>query len=325
MSNKDFASGECIFQEGESAQEMYLIESGRVCLVKRVDQKDIELARIGRGSLVGEASFLEQQPRKFTAIASEDTTLFIIDRFAFQEQISQCPEWLTKTILALFDQLREAKRRNETHLLSSEEAKIINMLLLNTKYGTQTKNGLALNLKVIINIISFELGIPVDRLRQFFIILRDHALLEFNRDRKGHSILLIPDLANLERFLAYQRFASEYQNEKDDKLEQILDDSNAMQLLRLIAWLAKQNGEQANAHQVLDYTDLAEQVREMIGADISNSCDAFDLLAENGLVVKERVPATGVVQVTVERSKLDQVKNYIEMRKRYSDIRLPAR
>lgn len=66
---QEFDEGQTLFHKGDMGGEMYAILGGEV-LIKDGEK---ELARLGRGGMLGEMTVISSQPRSATAIAVETT------------------------------------------------------------------------------------------------------------------------------------------------------------------------------------------------------------------------------------------------------------
>src|SRR5262249_50062980 len=69
---RTFQSGEALFREGEGAREAYLLQEGRVRLLKRVRLIERSLMVVRPGELFGESALLDSVPRNSTAVALTD-------------------------------------------------------------------------------------------------------------------------------------------------------------------------------------------------------------------------------------------------------------
>jgi CRP/FNR family transcriptional regulator, cyclic AMP receptor protein len=68
---REFHAGDVLFREGETGEEMYVIQSGLVQLLKRVGPDERALATLGRGEFLGEMAILNGKPRTATAVVLE--------------------------------------------------------------------------------------------------------------------------------------------------------------------------------------------------------------------------------------------------------------
>ena len=74
-------AGTTIFEEGDRADACYVIDSGRVKVMRRlVDGQPIALAQLGHGAIVGELALVASDRRSATVQAVERTTAIAISR-----------------------------------------------------------------------------------------------------------------------------------------------------------------------------------------------------------------------------------------------------
>jgi cAMP-dependent protein kinase regulator len=78
MRTVDFRAGEIIIQEGESGNELFIVESGSL-KCEKVDSKNV-LKIYGKGEIFGELSLLYNNPRASTVTAIEGGRLFALSR-----------------------------------------------------------------------------------------------------------------------------------------------------------------------------------------------------------------------------------------------------
>ncbi len=67
-------AGVQFFREGEAADAMFVLESGRVAVVKHRDGADRPLRELGPGDCFGEMALIDMSPRSASVIALEDCT-----------------------------------------------------------------------------------------------------------------------------------------------------------------------------------------------------------------------------------------------------------
>ena len=66
------AAGSCFFRENEPADSMFVIETGRVAVVKASQGEAFVLRRLGPGDCFGEMALMDLAPRSATVLAEED-------------------------------------------------------------------------------------------------------------------------------------------------------------------------------------------------------------------------------------------------------------
>ena len=69
-----FKKGQTILEEGDTSREAYIVNSGKVTVVKN----DEILATLGQNEIFGELGWLQHIPRSATVMAIEDVSLRVI-------------------------------------------------------------------------------------------------------------------------------------------------------------------------------------------------------------------------------------------------------
>ncbi len=80
----DLESGDVIIEEGSESEEMYVVAEGELVVTKLSAGKEVELARINPGEVVGEIALLDEAPRTATVAASAKTLAIRIPVSAFE-------------------------------------------------------------------------------------------------------------------------------------------------------------------------------------------------------------------------------------------------
>ncbi|MEX2554630.1 MAG: Crp/Fnr family transcriptional regulator [Actinomycetota bacterium] len=112
-----YARNEIIFHQGDPAETLHLIESGRVSVRVTTPRGDVAtLAVLGSGDFFGEMALITPPPaRTATIVALEPTETVIIHRDAFQDIRSRSPEVNEVLAAALATQVK----RLTSHLLEA--------------------------------------------------------------------------------------------------------------------------------------------------------------------------------------------------------------
>ncbi|CAN5317477.1 ATP-binding protein [soil metagenome] len=76
--------GAVVISEGSSSEEMYVLIEGELVVTKQQEPRDIELARIGPGQVVGELALLDKAPRIASVTASRPSRLVRVPAEAFE-------------------------------------------------------------------------------------------------------------------------------------------------------------------------------------------------------------------------------------------------
>ena len=93
--DRNLATGEYLFREGESAAYGYVIKSGRVVILKSGLDGEKVLVELGPGSLLGELALIDGSPRSASARAQEESVVTEISSEKFNDYIRTNPSAAT--------------------------------------------------------------------------------------------------------------------------------------------------------------------------------------------------------------------------------------
>ncbi len=104
--------GEQLIRQGDVADGMYLIGSGRFQVVlTKDDGSQVVLAEVGRGELTGEMALLTDSPRSASIVALRDSHVFFLSTAAFGRIIQAHPDALRVISSVLIGKLMDTIRR----------------------------------------------------------------------------------------------------------------------------------------------------------------------------------------------------------------------
>jgi len=109
-----FDNGQVLFHEGDEGDDMYIIQSGRVAIKKKVKDSDTTLAVLEKGDFFGEMAILERLPRSATAEVVEEGDLIVISGEMFGDMIKANPEIAVRMLRKQSIRLRETNRQLES-------------------------------------------------------------------------------------------------------------------------------------------------------------------------------------------------------------------
>lgn len=98
--------GSYVFREGESGEEMYILQEGQVEIVKRYGPEEKRLALLEAGDFFGEMSMLESRPRSASARVVADARVLAVDPSTFDQMLREYPEVAVRMLRALGQRLR---------------------------------------------------------------------------------------------------------------------------------------------------------------------------------------------------------------------------
>ena len=99
--------GEIIFSDGEIGNEMFIIQSGTVEILKQIGGESRVLATLEKGDFFGEMSVLEDAPRIASARAKSDVELVRINGATFDSMIKANTEIAVRMMRKLSRRLRD--------------------------------------------------------------------------------------------------------------------------------------------------------------------------------------------------------------------------
>ncbi|NUM88893.1 MAG: cyclic nucleotide-binding domain-containing protein [Bdellovibrionales bacterium] len=103
--------GDVLVKEGDSSNSMYWVQSGTLRLYKKKGSGFIELGVVHSGEVVGELSFLDNQPRSASVEALQPCDIIEIPRGKFEEFINTQPSWMKSLVQTLVKRLRSTNNR----------------------------------------------------------------------------------------------------------------------------------------------------------------------------------------------------------------------
>ena len=102
-----FKKGDVIFNERDEEEEMYLIDSGEIQIVKTIGDVDVNIASLGSGDFFGEMALITGSRRVASAIAFTDCNLHVMDKEAFMSNITNNRDFVNRVLVSLARRLEE--------------------------------------------------------------------------------------------------------------------------------------------------------------------------------------------------------------------------
>ncbi|MBF0540973.1 MAG: cyclic nucleotide-binding domain-containing protein [Nitrospirae bacterium] len=99
-------AGKVIFKEGTYGEGTYVVIEGQVEISKVVNGNKIVIAKLGKGDIFGEMSYLDKGPRSANAIAITDVQVGLMNKDMLDEEINKTAEHFRVIIKALVERLR---------------------------------------------------------------------------------------------------------------------------------------------------------------------------------------------------------------------------
>jgi CRP-like cAMP-binding protein len=127
---RTFQAGEMIFSEFEPGDTFYLIQSGRVELVKIIGDIERTLDILQPSEMFGEMAILENSPRSATAIALDTVKVLEFNSKNFEILMLGNPQIALKLLRMFTKRIYDSKRRFMILTLEEPQAKIADVFLM---------------------------------------------------------------------------------------------------------------------------------------------------------------------------------------------------
>ena len=115
-----FKEGDIIFKEDEEdCNEMYVLDSGRVNIVKKVGDTDVTLTTLDEGDFFGEMSLITGNKRSASAVAQTKCKLHTMDKETFELNLSKDITFMRHILETLAHRLEETDTNLKRHIQRS--------------------------------------------------------------------------------------------------------------------------------------------------------------------------------------------------------------
>jgi CRP-like cAMP-binding protein len=191
--------GTVIFTKGDPGTSMMVVLAGqvRVGSISR-DGREVTLNVIGPGEIFGEFALLDGKPRSADAVASDDTTLMVIERAHFLPFLLRHEGLVERLLVVLCDRLRKTSMALEEVSLFDLPARLaLRLVKLAEDYGTATPEGIRITLKLSQRDLSTLVASSRESVNKQLRIWRESGLVDTTN---GH--LVLHDLAALRELFA---------------------------------------------------------------------------------------------------------------------------
>lgn len=139
---RQFEPGSVIFTEGEHGKHMFVLQSGRVRIVKEHASGARVLAVLGPGEFFGEMAILNDKPRTATAEAVDVVQVLALDGRMFESMVVGNTEIAVRLIKKLSRRLDSANALIEILMEQDPRVRVIlGLSRIAEEFGTQTDEG----------------------------------------------------------------------------------------------------------------------------------------------------------------------------------------
>ena len=204
---KTFQKGDVIFCEFEPGDTFYLIQTGRVEIVKIMGdlQKTVDILQ--PGEVFGEMAILEEAPRSATAIALDKVTALEFNRENFEILMQGNPQIAMKLLKLFTKRIYDQKRRFMILTLEDPEARVADVFLMLAEAQARSddgSDGRNVQIQASVDDIAHWAGMPPEKCRNVINHFVSQRRLEVLPDK-----IVIRNLNDFARFVASKRRVTE--------------------------------------------------------------------------------------------------------------------
>ncbi|MFO0626739.1 MAG: Crp/Fnr family transcriptional regulator [Polyangiales bacterium] len=190
-----YANGEFLFREGDTSREVFMLQEGRVRVLKRVRNVERSLQILKPGDLFGEGALLPSTPRTASAVALSDVLVLALDPDTFGQLLQGSSQVALRLVQQLVRRLRDAEEQVENMLIRDPLSRVVNVLLRLAAEGGRSAG--AANVTVSPLELSARSGLDVDTVKRSVISLREGQYIRIVDER-----VAIDDLDALRRLFS---------------------------------------------------------------------------------------------------------------------------
>ena len=199
---KTFQPGEMIFSEFEPGDTFYLIQSGRVQLVKLIGDIEKTLDILQPSEMFGEMAILENSPRSATAIALETVKVLEFNSKNFEILMLGNPQIALKLLRMFAKRIYDSKRRFMILTLEEPPAKIADVFLMldESQGGEIDRSSERREFKTSVEDIAHWAGMTVNQTREVLSNFVNQRRLEMYPDK-----IIVKNINDFSRFVNSRR------------------------------------------------------------------------------------------------------------------------
>ena len=199
--SKTFRKGDIIFCEYEPGDTFYLIQAGRVQVVRIIGELEKNIAILNPGDYFGEMSILENVPRSATTIALDDVKALEFSRENFEVLTLGNPQIALKLLKGFVQRIYAQKRTFMILTLDDVEAKVADVfLMLAENLSIDTTSVDSIEFRNTVDDLSHWAGIPAGQCREVLNHFVAQRRIELYPDR-----IVVKNINDFARFVNSRR------------------------------------------------------------------------------------------------------------------------
>ena len=204
---KSYERSTVIYQQGDVTPYVYLVKEGRVVLdLYGINGRRRSIYIADKGPCFGELACLDQLGNYCTATTCTKTTLYLISKKRFTEEICQNPDFCMTLLKALSLKTRLITSLLEQMSFNDSNYRVYHSLLsLIQLYGVRLRDGsYKLNIKFTHQEMAYQTGLSRVSVSNIFLSLTNEGLIE-----KENGYLIVKDIQALKDYLIKDEWKEE--------------------------------------------------------------------------------------------------------------------
>ncbi len=204
---KIYNPGDFIFKAGDQPDGMYIVRKGQLQVFLEQGEKQVVLATVSEGGIVGEMALFDKQKRSASVKASQPSEVTQITAADFDALIKQIPKWFVTLMGALSHRLRQTNERLQKAesgggVPMQSALRLIGVLdLIWAKHGEKDEKGkFVVNKKTMETVLADTLQENPARVQAFLKILVDGEILVNASDPRKQPAWGMPNRAFAAQF-----------------------------------------------------------------------------------------------------------------------------
>jgi len=195
---KSYKKGEIIFFEGDLGESLYLVNSGKVKLIKMVESGEEQIINIVKtGDIFAEVVLFDDGNYPATAITMEDTEVGIINGRDIEKLMYRIPEIALKILKVMSKRLRRAQQRIRNLGLKDTTSRTASALVyLAQEHGIGDETKVEINLSLTQQELASLIGTSRETVSRTLNKFKDDALVSVSRQK-----IVIKNLAGLKEII----------------------------------------------------------------------------------------------------------------------------
>lgn len=196
---KTYNKGDMIFHEGDIADKLYLLSSGKVKIYNFTkDGNEQILYVLSEGDLTGDVNLFKKGQHKFNAQALENTNVCILTKDAFDEIIRSNPDIALQIMQLVYERVTSLEESLQRLGTKDIESRLAGLLISFIKdFGTPTGKRVFLDIPLSREDMANQIGSTRETVSRKLTALQNEGLITLD----GNKRIIIEDLKALEQII----------------------------------------------------------------------------------------------------------------------------